>query len=82
MSRTWETTIRPVGNSIGVPITREVAEAVGLEKGTPVRLTSTPQGLLVTPMTRVHRRVLDLAYSEDDLLEGLAPQSDYIEGQD
>ena len=53
--RVKETVIRPFGNSAGVTIPKEMLRKYSLEKGTPVALRETPDGILHAVRRRVRR---------------------------
>jgi len=47
--RVKETVIRPIGNSAGVTIPKDMRERYGLERGARVFVRETDEGLLITP---------------------------------
>ena len=47
--RVKETVIRPIGNSAGVTIPKEMLETYALVKGDKVSVRETPDGILITP---------------------------------
>ena len=48
-ARVKETVIRPIGNSAGVTIPKEMLADAGLEKGARAYLRATADGILLTP---------------------------------
>lgn len=59
--RVKETVIRPIGNSSGVTIPREMLRDCDLEAGDRVYLRRTPDGILVTPHDPEFERVMATA---------------------
>mgnify|MGYP001351538151 CR=1 FL=1 len=64
----FETCVQTWGNSMGLRITRAVAELAGLEKGTPVTIERTPEGLLIRKRAQPPK-----VWTEAELLSGLTP---------
>jgi len=67
---TFEGTVQPWGNSLGLRITRPMGELAHLTKGSKVEIEITDQGLLVRPAKKKPTR-LELPYSEAELVSGL-----------
>lgn len=66
----FEGRIQAWGNSMGVRITRAVAELAGLERDTPVTIEAGPEGVVIRKQARPARK-----WTEADLLEGLTPHT-------
>lgn len=74
------TTVRRVGNSLGITISREAARVARLSEGTQVELVATPDGIQVRSTSPIVGRVheLVLPYSESELVAGMDDQSGYL----
>jgi len=66
---TFEGTIQPWGNSLGIRITRPMCDLSHLDKGDKVAIEVTENGLLISKVKA--SKPLKLPYSEADLLSGL-----------
>lgn len=66
----FEGRIQAWGNSMGVRITRAVAELAGLERDTPVTIEAGPEGVVIRKKARPARK-----WTEAELLEGLTPHT-------
>lgn len=64
----FEGRVQAWGNSMGLRITRAVAELAGLERDTPVTIEAGPEGLVVRKQARPAR-----TWSEAELVDGLTP---------
>ena len=68
----FEGTIQPWGNSLGLRITRPMADLAHLTKGSKVEIEITEEGMIVKPTTK--RRIsLEFPYSEAELVRSLTP---------
>jgi len=77
---TAKTSVRRVGNSLGITISREAARLARMGEGTRVELVATPEGILVRAVAgRVLEIEMTLPYSESDLVEGMSDQVGYLE---
>ncbi|MDT8439519.1 MAG: hypothetical protein RQ729_10980 [Wenzhouxiangellaceae bacterium] len=61
------------GNSMGLRITRAVAELAGFERGTAVTIEPVPGGLLI------RRQLPEKAWTEAELLVGLDRHSSHVD---
>ena len=68
----FEGTIQPWGNSLGLRITRPMADLAHLAKGSKVEIEITEEGIIVKPIEK-SRICLELPYSEAELVRGLTP---------
>lgn len=68
---TFEGTVQPWGNSLGLRITRPMGELAHLTKGSKVEIEITEQGLLVKPAKKKTARLV-LPYTEAELVRGLS----------
>lgn len=64
----FEGHVQAWGNSMGLRITRAVGRLAGLEKGTPVTIELTREGLLIRKKEQPPR-----IWTESELLDGLTP---------
>lgn len=69
----FEATIQPWGNSLGLRITRALSEVAHLERGTVVTVAVVDGGLLVKPSVKARSERPALPYSEADLIKGMTP---------
>ena len=69
----FEATIQPWGNSLGLRITRALSEVARLERGTTVTVAVVDGGLLVKRSVKARSKRPLLPYSEADLVKGLTP---------
>jgi antitoxin MazE len=61
-------TLTPIGNSLGLVIERPILELLGIDRNTPLEITTDGRGLIIRPATqdhsaRVHdsaRRMMDI----------------------
>lgn len=56
----WETTIRPIGNSEGAVIPKDLLSRYHLEAGDAVHLVETEDGILITPYDPTFERAMDI----------------------
>jgi antitoxin MazE len=70
---TFEGTVQPWGNSLGLRITRAISELAHLEKGARVSIEITDEGVLIRRKTVEPKRALP--WTEADLLKGLTPHT-------
>ena len=69
----FEATIQPWGNSLGLRITRALSEVAHLKRGTTVTVAVVEGGLLVKRSVKARSKRPTLPYSEADLVKGLTP---------
>lgn len=69
----FEATIQPWGNSLGLRITRALSEVAHLQRGTAVTVAVVEGGLLVKPNPKPRSKRLVFPYSEADLVKGMTP---------
>ncbi|MDP2136050.1 MAG: hypothetical protein Q8J99_20815 [Sulfuritalea sp.] len=69
----FEATIQPWGNSLGLRITRALSEVARLERGTTVTVAVVDGGLLVKRSVKARSKRPVLPYSEAELVKGLTP---------
>ena len=72
-SASFEATIQPWGNSLGLRITRALSEVARLERGTTVTVAVVDGGLLVKRSVKARSKRPVLPFSEADLVKGLTP---------
>jgi antitoxin MazE len=70
---TFEATIQPWGNSLGLRITRPMCDLAHLGRGDKVLVEVDENGLRVRRVARGRRP--ELPFSEADLIEGMTPYS-------
>jgi putative addiction module antidote len=59
--RVRETVIRPIGNSAGVTIPKEILDRYDLAPGDPIFLQETTDGILITPHDPAFAEVMNVA---------------------
>lgn len=69
----FEATIQPWGNSLGLRITRALSEVAHLHRGTSVTVAVVDGGLLVKPNPTPRSKRIVFPYSEADLVKGMTP---------
>lgn len=67
----FEATIQPWGNSLGLRITRALSEVARLERGTTVTVAVVDGGLFVKRSVKARSKRPVLPYSEADLIKGM-----------
>ncbi|PKM46997.1 MAG: hypothetical protein CVV05_00850 [Gammaproteobacteria bacterium HGW-Gammaproteobacteria-1] len=74
------TTVRRVGNSLGITLSREAARVACMGEGTQVELVATPDGIRIRAVAgRVLEVKVTLPHSESELVAGMGDQSGYLE---
>ncbi|MBU1665918.1 MAG: hypothetical protein KKG92_11025 [Gammaproteobacteria bacterium] len=68
----FDTTIQPWGNSLGLRITRALSEIAHFERGTAVTVEVVKGGLLVK-LKQAEKKKIIFPFSEADLVRGLTP---------
>lgn len=69
----FQATIKPWGNSLGLRITRALSEVTHLYRGTAVTIDVVEDGLLVKPTPNPRSKGVVFPYSEADLVKGMTP---------
>ncbi len=69
----FEATIQPWGNCLGLRITRALSELAHLQRGTAVIVAVVDGGLLIKPRVKAKPRRPPLPWSEADLVKGMTP---------
>ncbi|MGH8278806.1 MAG: AbrB/MazE/SpoVT family DNA-binding domain-containing protein [Gammaproteobacteria bacterium] len=69
----FSTVIQPWGNSLGLRITRPLAQTARIRKGSRVTIEVVKEGLLVKAEAPA-KRPLKLPFSEAELVHGLTPR--------
>ena len=69
--------LTPIGNSLGIIIERPILELLGIDRDTPLEITTDGSGLMIRPVTTDHRtRLQDAAQrmmnAHDETLKKLA----------
>lgn len=68
---TFEGTVQPWGNSLGIRITRPICSLAHLARGDKIAINITEDGLVIT--RKVRTKQIKLPYTESELIEGLTP---------
>ncbi len=75
-----QSNIKKIGNSQGVIIPPAFLSQLGLEKGSPIEIQFSSDGILIKPSHEVNARADWELQFKEALSEGQEPESDYFNG--